>query len=62
MRGKSRGTANTTPLWHGGRLLVLKEDHVPMQVDPDTLATIGPFDWHGRLRSKTVTAHPKSIL
>jgi carotenoid cleavage dioxygenase len=59
VRGKDRGTANTTPVWHGGRLLVLKEDHVPMQVDPDTLETIGPFTWNGKLRSKTVTAHPK---
>ncbi len=59
VQGKSRGTANTTPVWHGGRLLVLKEDHVPMELDPDTLETRGPFTWNGALRSKTVTAHPK---
>ncbi|MBU0835250.1 MULTISPECIES: carotenoid oxygenase family protein [Pseudomonadota] len=57
--GKSRGTANTAPIWHAGRLLVLKEDHVPMAVDPDTLATLGDFTWNGQLKSKTVTAHPK---
>src|SRR3990167_3992218 len=50
VKGKSRGTANTTPVWHGGRLLVLKEDHVPMEVDPDTLATRGEFTWNGKLR------------
>jgi carotenoid cleavage dioxygenase len=59
VRGKDRGTANTTPVWHAGKLFMLKEDHIPMQVDPETLATIGPFDWAGKLRSKTVGAHPK---
>jgi carotenoid cleavage dioxygenase-like enzyme len=57
--GTGRGTANTTPVWHGGRLLVLKEDDVPIELDPDTLATRGRFTWGGTLRSKTVTAHPK---
>lgn len=57
--GLDRGTANTTPLWHGGHLLALKEDSLPYELDPDTLETRGVFDWNGKLRSRTVSAHPK---
>lgn len=58
--GKDRNTANTTPIWHGGRLLVLKEDSRPIEVDPDTLETIGTFDYDGKLSSPTHTAHTKT--
>ena len=57
--GMSRSSANTTPIWHGGRLLCLKEDGRPVELDPRTLETKGEFSWGGKLRSKTVTAHPK---
>ena len=57
--GKSRGTANTNVLWHGGKLLALKEDSPPVQIDPDTLETIGPWTFDGALTSLTATAHPK---
>jgi carotenoid cleavage dioxygenase-like enzyme len=60
--GKSNGTANTNIVWHAGRLLVLKEDSRPMEVDPDTLATRGEFDYHGQLKSVSLTAHPKLDL
>jgi carotenoid cleavage dioxygenase len=59
VRGLNRGTANTNVLWHGGRLLVLKEDSPPMAVDPHTLETLGVWDYDGRLTSRTATAHPK---
>ena len=59
VKGMSRGTANTTPVWHGRRMLVLKEDDRPIEIDPVTLATLGSYDWGGKLRTKTVTAHPK---
>src|ERR1700685_297624 len=39
-QGKNRGTANTNAIWHGGKLLILKEDSLPWEVDPDTLETI----------------------
>ena len=55
----SGGTANTTAVWHGGRLFALKEDSPPYEIDPDTLATRGKFDWGGRLRTRTMSAHPK---
>jgi carotenoid cleavage dioxygenase-like enzyme len=57
--GKNRGTANTNVLWHGGKFFALKEDSLPMQLDPDTLETIGSYDYGGALTSRTSTAHPK---
>jgi carotenoid cleavage dioxygenase-like enzyme len=57
--GISRGTANTNILWHGGRMLALKEDSHPVEIDPLTLDTIGPWDFSGALTSATATAHPK---
>lgn len=57
--GHNRGTANTSVLWHGGKLLALKEAERPIELDPDTLATIGEWDFDGRLKSVTFTAHPK---
>ena len=55
--GLDRTVANTTPVWHAGRLLMTKEDGRPYRVDPRTLATLGRYDFGGRLRSQTVTAH-----
>jgi carotenoid cleavage dioxygenase len=59
VKGKDRTVANTTPVWHGGRLLMTKEDGVPYEVDPKTLETKGQFNYGGRLRSQTFTAHPR---
>ena len=36
VRGKSRGVYNTTPIFHGGKLLALKEDNRGMQIHPRT--------------------------
>ncbi len=55
--GRDRTVANTTPIWHAGRLLLAKEDGRPYRVDPHTLATLGRHDFGGRLKSATVTAH-----
>ncbi len=38
-KGVSRGTANTTPMFHHGKLFALKEDSPPVALDPDTLET-----------------------
>lgn len=57
--GKSAGTANTSVLWHGGKLLALKEDSLPIELDPDTLETRGAVDFGGAVTSPTFTAHPK---
>jgi carotenoid cleavage dioxygenase-like enzyme len=58
-KGLDRTVANTTPIWHAGRLLMTKEDGHPYQVDPNTLETRGSFDYEGKLKSATMTAHPR---
>ena len=60
VEGMDRGTANTSLMWHGGKLLALKEDSRPTRLDPATLETLGPWDFSGRLAGKTFTAHPKT--
>jgi carotenoid cleavage dioxygenase len=54
-----RTVANTAPIAHGGKLFALKEDGLPHRLDPDTLGTIGVWDFDGRYSSQTFTAHPK---
>jgi len=54
-----RSVANTAPIAHGGRLFALKEDGLPYQIDPVSLATLGIWDFHGTYKSQTFTAHPK---
>ena len=56
-KGLDRSVANTTPVWHAGRLLMCKEDGRPYRVDPRTLETMGRYDFDGKLKSQTVTAH-----
>ena len=57
--GLDRTVANTSPVYHAGRLFAIKEDGLPYEVDPDTLETIGRCDWNGALKSQTVSAHSK---
>ncbi len=57
--GLSMNTGNTTPMVHHGLLFSMKEDSPPMILDPATLATLGEYDFHGQMRAKTFTAHPK---
>ncbi len=54
-----RTVANTTPIWHAGRLLLAKEDGRPYRVDPMTLETLGSYDFGGKLQSLTSTAHAR---
>ncbi|MEJ0067203.1 MAG: carotenoid oxygenase family protein, partial [Caulobacteraceae bacterium] len=53
------GVANTNVVWHAGRLLALEEGHLPIELDPATLATRGVQDFGGGLRGP-FTAHPKT--
>lgn len=55
--GVDRTVANTTPVWHAGRLFMTKEDGRAYEVNPHTLDTIGSWDYHGALKSETMTAH-----
>lgn len=54
-----RTAANTAPIAHGGKLFALKEDGLPYVIDPVTLETLGTWDFAGRYKSQTFTAHPK---
>ena len=55
--GESRTASNTTPVFHAGKLLATKEDDRPYRIDPETLETLGPYDFGGGLKSLTMTAH-----
>jgi carotenoid cleavage dioxygenase-like enzyme len=59
VKGVDRTVANTTPVWHGGRLFMTKEDGRGYEINPHTLATQGKWDYYGALRSETFTAHPR---
>ncbi len=59
VEGVDSGTANTTPVWHGRKLLALKEDSHPWELDPHTLETRGKWDYDGDLKAISMTAHPK---
>ncbi len=52
------GVANTNLVWHANRLLVLEEGHAPIELDPLSLETIGPWRFDDRL-PRNMTAHPK---
>lgn len=52
------GLANTAVVWHGGRLLVMEEGHRPFELDPQTLDSVGSWDFRGKLNT-AMTAHPK---
>jgi len=59
VQGVNGTVSNTAPLVHAGKLFTLKEDGLPHQLDPNTLETIGPWDFKGAWKSQTFTAHPK---
>ncbi|MYW04559.1 carotenoid oxygenase family protein [Streptomyces sp. SID3343] len=57
-RDLANGAANTHVVRHAGRTLALVESSLPYELT-DTLDTIGPHDFAGRLRT-SMTAHPKT--
>ncbi|WP_054530894.1 carotenoid oxygenase family protein [Erythrobacter sp. SG61-1L] len=57
--GTSPGTANTSMLFHAGKLLAQKEDALPYEIDPDTLETGPQTDLGGQVSAVSLTAHPK---
>jgi len=52
------GVANTSVVYHGGRLLLLEEGHMPFEMDPVTLESHGAWNFYGKLNT-TMSAHPK---
>ncbi|GAA0271625.1 carotenoid oxygenase family protein [Alteraurantiacibacter aestuarii] len=59
VKGVDRTLANTTPVWHAGRLFMTKEDGRGYEINPHTLETVGKWDYYGALKSETFTAHPR---
>ncbi|MEV5957496.1 carotenoid oxygenase family protein [Streptomyces sp. NPDC051987] len=57
--GVDDGNANTSIIWHAGKLLALKEAALPYELDPATLETKGVYDFSGQIPGRTFTAHPK---
>ena len=55
----NRTAANTHVYWHGGKLLVLKEDAPAFEVDPHTLEAKGAWDFYGKYKATSMSAHPK---
>jgi carotenoid cleavage dioxygenase-like enzyme len=58
-RDVSGGTANTNAIYTDGKILILKEDDLPYALDPDTLATLGRYDYGGKVKAERLSAHPK---
>jgi len=56
----TRTTANTHVIYHANKLMVLKEDARPFELDAETLDTLGIVDYQGTFRCPTHTAHPKA--
>ncbi|HVS23897.1 MAG TPA: carotenoid oxygenase family protein [Gammaproteobacteria bacterium] len=54
-----RGAANTHIYWHGGKLIALKEDSLPYYLDPHSLETLGRWDFYGKWKATSMSAHPK---
>lgn len=52
--------ANVSVIPFNGRLLAFGEQSIPLELDPVSLDTIGPFDFFGQLNSiSPFSAHPK---
>lgn len=52
--------ANTSLMWHGGHLLALWEGGRPWKLDPHTLASVGEFNYSGKLKPwNAFSAHGK---
>ena len=52
VKGRIRGTANTTPIVHAGKLFALKEDSPPLLMHPLTLETEGYSDFNGKIKAR----------
>lgn len=59
VKGLDRTVANTSIISHHGKVLAVKEDGLPYELDPRSLETRGRFDYDGQVTSQTHTAHPK---
>ncbi|MCR9107243.1 MAG: carotenoid oxygenase family protein [Gammaproteobacteria bacterium] len=55
---KHYNTANTHIVWHGDKLLALMEGTIAVELEPQSLNTVGNFDYQGQIQGP-ITAHPK---
>lgn len=51
LKTRFKNTANTSLVQHGGQLLALWEGDLPHRLDPNTLATLGRYDYQGVLQN-----------
>lgn len=51
MQMRFKNAANTSVIYHGEKLLALWEGGLPHEIDPNTLETIGRYDYNGTLRN-----------
>ncbi|KAG4420708.1 hypothetical protein IFR04_006196 [Cadophora malorum] len=56
----TRTTANTHVIYHAQKIMALKEDAPPFEIDATSLETRGMVDYNGTFRCPTHTAHPKA--
>ena len=47
--GGASNQSNVSAIWHGGRLLTQRRGRPAVRARPDDLATVGPYDFGGRL-------------
>jgi len=59
VRNLNRTVANTALVAHGRKLFALKEDALPIELDPNTLQSRGSWNFDGKYAGRTFTAHPK---
>ncbi|KAK3388455.1 carotenoid oxygenase [Sordaria brevicollis] len=60
--GIDRTVANTNVVFWRGQLLAMKEDGLPVALDPETLETrTRGWDFDGQLGNRNFTAHPKLV-
>lgn len=55
---KHYNTANTHVVYHGNRLMALMEGTIAVELNADTLSTVGNFNYDGKIDGP-ITAHPK---
>lgn len=51
LKMRFKNAANTSIIWHGGKLLALWEGGLPHEIDPTTLDTVSRFDYDGVLQN-----------
>ncbi|MEN0005592.1 MAG: carotenoid oxygenase family protein [Bacteroidota bacterium] len=49
LKMRFKNAANTSVIWHGGKMLALWEGGLPHEIDPVTLETVGRYDYEGVL-------------